>query len=107
MIINLKRLLDMVQYSTIFRPLFLIGIGLVYALAAFGAGVWAQDLGLVMNWWKWLLVIIWYALLNITFAIGFTLVGEKEPGAGVRFLRIFPPLLFLLGIGMRALLWYV
>ncbi len=89
----------MLQYSTVLKPLFFIGMGMIYALAIAGARVWAQDLGLAMTWWKWLLVATWYIILNLSFAAGFTLIGEKEPKAGYLFLGVFPPLVIVLGIG--------
>lgn len=93
----------MLLYSTLFRPLFWIVMGLIYALIIAGAPVWAQDLNLHMNWWKWLLTAVWYGLLSYTFAGSFTLLGEKEPGAWHRFLGFHLIITILLGIG----LWYL
>ena len=93
----------MLQYSTFFKPIFWTLMGLFYALIIAGAGIWAQDLGLQMNWWKWLLAAIWYALLSYTFAGGFTLLAEKEPGAWYRFLGFHLIITIILGIG----LWYL
>jgi hypothetical protein len=50
------------------------------------AGLWAEDLGLQMTWWKWLLAAAWYGLLSYTLAGAFTLLGENEPAAWYRFL---------------------
>ena len=77
----------MIIYSPFFKPVFWIIMGLIYALIIAGAPLWAEDLGLNMTWWKWLLTAIWYGLLNFTFAGGFTLLGEKEPGACNKFIR--------------------
>lgn len=88
----------MVLYSTILRPLFWIAMGLIYALAIAGARVWAQDLGLQMTWWKWLLVALWYCFLSYSFAGAFTLLGEKEPRAWYRFLGFHLIITVLLGI---------
>ena len=93
----------MLQYSTFFKPIFWTLMGLFYALIIAGAGIWAQDLGLQMTWWKWLLAAIWYALLSYTFAGGFTLLAEKEPGAWYRFLGFHLIITIILGIG----LWYL
>ncbi len=93
----------MFNYSTIFRPLFWIVMGLIYALIIAGAKVWAQDLGLQMNWWKWLLAAIWYVLLSYSFAGGFTLLGEKEPGAWYKFMGFHLIITIILGVG----LWYL
>ncbi len=93
----------MVQYSTIFRPLFWIVMGLIYAMIIAGAPIWALDLGLQMTWWKWLLVAGWYGLLSYALAGGFTLLGEKEPKAWYRFLGFHLMVIIPMGIG----LWFV
>ena len=94
----------MIAYSTLLRPLFWIVMGLIYALMVAGAKVWAQDLGLNMTWWKWLLSALWYGFLSLTFAGGFTLLGEKEPRAGYRFLGVFLTIMIILGVGLWILL---
>ena len=76
----------MLQYSTFFKPIFWVVMGLIYALIIAGAPIWAQDMGFQMSWWKWILTALWYILLSFTFAGSFTLLGEKEPGAWYRFL---------------------
>ena len=70
--------------------------------AAVGAA--ARDLGLPMNWWKWLLAALWYGLLSIGIAGGFTLMGEKEPGAGYYFLGASLIVMVILGAGLWAVL---
>jgi len=90
----------MIQYSTIARPLFWIVMGVIYVLTIAGARVWFQDLGLPMAWWKWMMVVTWYVLLSLSFAAGFTLMGEKEPKAGYRFLGFSLPVMGILGIGL-------
>ena len=62
-------------------------MGLLYALIIAGVPLWAHDLGLNMTWWKWILSALWYGLLSFTFAGGFTLMGEKEPGACYKFIK--------------------
>lgn len=76
----------MITYSPFFKPIFWIVMGLLYALIITGAPIWAQDLGLHMTWWKWILSVFWYVLLSFTFAGGFTLLGEREPGAWYKFM---------------------
>ena len=78
-------------------------MGLICALIIAGAPIWAQDLGLQMNWWKWLLAAIWYGLLSYSFAGGFTLLGEKEPGAWYKFMGFHLIITIILGVG----LWYL
>jgi len=76
----------MLIYSPFFKPVFWIMMGLIYALIIAGAPIWARDLGLQMTWWKWILSGLWYVLLSFTFAGGFTLLGEREPGAWYKFM---------------------
>lgn len=78
-------------------------MGLCYALTIAGAPIWAEDIGVQMTWWKWTLAALWYALLSFSFAGGFTLIGEKESGAGPKFLGFHLVLTILLG----AILWFV
>ena len=73
-------------YSTMGKPIFWIVMGLIYAVTIAGAPVWAEDLGLQMTWWKWILAALCYVLLSFTFAGSFTLLGEKEPGAWYKFM---------------------
>jgi hypothetical protein len=89
-------------YATLARPVFWIVMGLIYALAIAGARVWAGDLGLDMTWWKWVLAILWYVLLNIAVASGFTLIGEKEPRAGWVMLAAALIVMIVLGAGLWA-----
>ena len=95
----------MFPYSTIFRPLFWVIMGLIYALTIAGARIWAQDLDLQMNWWKWVLAAVWYGLLSYTFAGAFTLLGEKEPGAWYRFLGFYLIITIILGVVFYFLLF--
>ena len=79
-------------------------MGLVYALAIAGARVWFQDLGLDMTWWKWVLATVWYIVLNVGIASGFTLMGEKEPRAGWAILATALIVMIVLGVGLGLLL---
>ena len=94
----------MIAYSTMMKPLFWIIMGLIYAVIIVGAPVWAEDLGLQMNWWKWVLTAVWYAILNYTFAGSCTLLGEKEPGAWYKFMGFHLIITIILGIGLWFLL---
>jgi hypothetical protein len=94
----------MFAYSTIFKPLFWMAMGLIYALIVAGAPIWAQDLGMQMNWWKWILAALWYILLSFGLAGGFTLMGEKEPGAWYKFMGVHLFITFILGVGLWHLL---
>jgi hypothetical protein len=87
----------MIIYSPFFKPVFWIIMGLLYALIIAGAPLWAKDLGLHMTWWKWILAVFWYGLLSFTFAGGFTLLGEKEPGACYKFIRFHMAIVIVSG----------
>lgn len=84
-------------YSTYIKAVFWIFMGLVYALMIAAAPIWAEDLGLQMNWLKWLLAAGWYVLLSIGIAAGSTLIGEKEPRAGYYILALSLIVMFVLG----------
>jgi len=90
-------------YSSFLRPVFWILMGCIYISTIAGARVWAQDLGLQMGWWKWVLAVLWYIFLSYTFAGAFTLMGEKEPGAWYRFLGFHVVISIILGI----VLWFL
>ena len=93
----------MIAYSTIFRPMFWVGMGLIYALIIAGAPLWTEDLGLQMTWWKWVLAALWYAFVSFTFAGGFTFLGEKEPAAWYKFMGFHLIITIILG----AILYYL
>ena len=90
--------------STILEPLFWIIMGILYTVFAISMTYWAKDLKLKMNWWKWLLAIIWFIFLNITIAAGTTLIGENELRAGLYFLGVFGTLFIVLGVGLWQLI---
>jgi len=95
----------MFPHSTILGPLFWIVMGLLYALIFAGARIWFQDLGLKMNWWKWVLVAGWFCMLNFSIGGGFTLIGEGEQRAGLYFLGLFGTISVIAGAGLWRLLW--
>jgi len=94
----------MFQYSSFFKPIFWTVMGLIYALIIAGAPIWAQDMGLQMSWWKWILAAAWYALLSFTLAGSFTLLGEKEPAAWYRFLCFNLAITVIVGIIIALLI---
>jgi hypothetical protein len=93
----------MLMYSPFFKSIFWTTMGLIYAITIAGARYWAEDLGLSMNWWKWLLIAIWYCVVSLAFAGGFTLIGEREPKAGGRFLAFMGTIALAFGV----CLWFV
>ena len=88
----------MFPHSTILGPLFWIVLGLLYAFIIYSARIWAKDLKLNMNWWKWSLVAFWFILLNLSIAGGFTLIGENERHAGLYFMGFFGIISLILGV---------
>jgi len=85
--------------------LFAFIIGAASGLVASGAKAWVRDLGLKMTWWKWLLTILWYLMLNFSVILAFTMMGEGETGAGLKMLLFFSIIIFILSVGLARLLW--
>jgi hypothetical protein len=79
-------------------------MGLIYALMIAGAPVWAEDLGMRMSWWKWVLCALWYVLLSFTFAGSSTLLGEKEPQAWYKFLVFHLSITIIAGVLLYCIL---
>ncbi len=78
-------------------------MGMVMVLVAVSAVLWAKDLGLKMNWWKWLIAAIWYGLLAVSVAAPMTILGENEPNAAF---RIFIPMI-VVTIILGVVVWRV
>ena len=95
----------MFPHSNILGPLFWIVMGLLYAFIFLSIRVWFQDLGLRMNWWKWLLVLGWFFLLNFSIGGGFTLIGEGEQRAGLYLLGGSVTISVIVGTGLWRILW--
>ena len=93
----------MLLYSTVLKSFFWIAMGMIYVMIIVGAPVWAKDFGLIMSWWKWILVTLWYVLVSLNLAAGFTLIGEKERGAGPKFMAATLIPLAILGV----CLWFL
>lgn len=79
-------------------------MGALSVLVAIGATLWAKDLGLKMNWLRWVLVVAWYLLLMLTVASPFTLIGENEAAAGLRIIPFMLVPTIILGVGLWRLL---
>ncbi|WP_420644354.1 hypothetical protein [Candidatus Leptofilum sp.] len=79
-------------------------MGMLAILVGVGFKAFADDRGWQLNWWKWLLVIVWYLIFNMSFLAWGTLIGEFEPGAGWKMgvLGLFISL--ILGVGLWRLL---
>lgn len=79
--------------------------GALSGLVVMGAIVWAKSLGLMMTWWKWLLAVLWYLLLNFFVFLDFTMMGEGEAAAGLKMLLFQAIVMIILGVGLARLLW--
>jgi len=79
-------------------------VGLLTGAVLVGAHSWARSLGLLMNWWKWLLSSFWYFLLLFLLFTAFTIIGEGEVAAGLKTLGFSVVLLVILGAGLARLL---
>ena len=80
-------------------------LGILFILIAAGAKVWAEDLKLNMNWWKWILVGLWYGLLNFTIAVPFTFWGENESKGALSLLVFLGVVTIILGVALFSFLW--
>jgi len=80
-------------------------VGALSGLVIMGAIIWAEDLGLKMTWWKWLLAALWYILLLFFVFLDFTFIGEGEAGAGLKLLLVQGITMVILGAGLVRLLF--
>ena len=95
----------MFPQSTILDPIFWMILGGLQVWVFYGARVWAKDLDIPMNRWKWLVTGVWYLSIMLTIAGAFTLLGENEGNAGWYFLGFVGTFLIILGaIWVRVLL---
>lgn len=93
----------MLLYSTVWKAFYWMVMGVIYTAMIAGAPSLANALDLQMSWWKWILVTLWYVLVSINLAAGFTLIGEKERGAGPKLMATTLIPLAILGVG----LWFL
>jgi hypothetical protein len=77
---------------------FVEGILLVVILLAVRA--WAEDRGLRVPAWKWLLFLVWIGLAGFTTAFVGTSFGEGEPVAATRGGLLFGLVTVIAGIGL-------
>ena len=80
--------------------LFWMVMGALSVLIGISATLWAKDLDLKMNWFKWVLVVLWYLLLLLTVASPFTMIGENEAVAGYRIIPFLLVPTIVLGVGL-------
>lgn len=79
--------------------------GLLAGGVIVGAITWSKDLGLKLNWWKWLLAGLWYLLLLFLIFAAFTLMGEGESVAGWKTLGIASVVMVILGAGLFRIIF--
>lgn len=69
-----------------------------------GLAMWLKDMKVKMNWWKWSLTLLWFTLLSITVAGGFTLIGENELRAGLLFMAVPGAVIIVAGVALGRFL---
>ena len=79
-------------------------MGLLTILVGVGFKYFAEDRGWSLNWWKWLLSIIWYIIFSLSFYAWGTLMGENEAGAGLWTLAVGLLVCLIFGVGLWRLL---
>ena len=85
--------------------IFAFCIGLLTIPIIASAVIWSKDRGISLNWWKWLLVAIWYTLLLFCILLDFTFIGEGEPAAGWKALMFQLLVMIILGAGLARLIF--
>lgn len=94
----------MFNNSNILEPLFWIVMGVLYTVFIVGMAAWFRDMNIKMNWWKWGLVLVWFILLSIIVAGGFTLIGENEMRAGLFFMAVPGVVMIVAGLALGRFL---
>ena len=80
-------------------------MGTIFILAAAGFKHFAEDRGWVLNWWKWVLIVVWYTIFSLTWYGFGTLMGETyESYAAIRILIFGMVISLILGVGLWRLL---
>lgn len=80
----------------------LIGISAVFTLQ--GIHLWAEDRGVVMTWWKWLLILMWLGFAGGAVAFVTTSMAERETQAAMTGGIVLIPLAIVSGGLLRRLL---
>ena len=81
-------------------------MGMITVLIGAGFKAFADDRGWVLNWWKWLLSILWYIIFSLSILSYSTLAGEKEDSAAVKILLLGLFVCIVYGVGLWRLLSY-
>ena len=78
--------------------------GILFVVVILAVRAWAQDRGLPMPVWKWVLFLLWVALAGFTIAFVGTSFGEGEPVAATRGGLLFGLLTIIAGVGLWRVL---
>ena len=78
--------------------------GVLFVLVVIAFKVWMEDRELPVPWWKWVLVLAWFALVGFTAAFVGTSLGEGESAAAIRGGALFAMAALLTGVGLWRLL---
>jgi hypothetical protein len=78
--------------------------GMLVVLIATGLKNFAEDRGWTLNWWKWVLVGVWYLILSFSFYGWGTLAGENFPAPGFKLFLVGFFVSLILGVGLWRLL---
>ena len=84
--------------------LFWFAEGILFVVVVLSFKAWAQDRGLSMPNWKWLLFLLWLALAGFTIAFVGTSFGEGEPVAATRGGLLFGLITIIAGVGLWRIL---
>lgn len=80
--------------------------GALACLVAVGIKYWAEDRGVAMPWWKWILTAMWVCMAGFTLAFVGTSLGEGEPRAAAMGGIIFGVLSIIVGVAFWRLLGF-
>lgn len=83
--------------------IFWFAMGMLFILVAGGFRAFAKDRGWILNWWKALLIVIWYGILLLSFYAWGTLTGENEGDAGLKILILGMLICLVSGVGLWRL----
>ena len=84
--------------------LFWFLMGMLAVLVGVGFKAFADQKGWGLNWWKWLLSILWYIIFSLSFYTWGTLLGENEGGAGFKIWLVGMGFSLIFGVGLWRLL---
>jgi len=84
--------------------LFWFLMGILAVLVGAGFKAFAEDRGWELNWWKWLLTVLWYGLFSMGFYAWGTLIGENEGSAGFKLFLFILVVTLILGVGLWRLI---